>query len=823
MKLIRLELENFRQHLSTAIDFADGVTGIIGTNGSGKTTILEGIAWALYGSPALRGTNDSVRSKAAPGGAKATVSLSFDLGGAQYRVTRALDASKTGHATLEIDGRTLKTGTKEVNAAIAHLLGMDYQAFFTSFFTGQKQLEFMSTLEGRARAAAIGRMLGYDRLTKARDQANSDRLGLAREIEGLERGLADPEELKQRKKDAQSALAEAKKRLEGAEAAGRVAKESLDRLKPLKEASDQKSKRRDEVSHRLEIDRADAVRADERLAQLAKEADSLGKKVVEFDGLKAKAGQMLSDAGFHNLKELNEELSKLGELFKYESKRQGLVGRISAVEAGIKDLAAREKALGGAQDAQMRAQAAVEAAEALLAETDKKLQVSREARVAAIHSLDAQITQLTEQGKVLAAKRARIAEAGADGKCPTCERPLADELDTVLGNFDSQSKDIADRIAALNAEKSKLQSDDGGISELEKNRRNVAVQLDGLRKEKAAADAKVAELENVKRDLAARSADIDAVKAELERLPSGFDSTRYQSLQELKESLQPDRERAAALHGEIQRLPKLKSESAELANQVQAKQQEIAQSEKTLADIGFSENDHERLCREFDDASAQLSGALLSIERERGEVKSAGVVVAQVEREEEALKAKLQGLSAKRSERLHLQTLAEAFDKLRSELNDRIRPELESIASELLTEMTDGRYSTLEISDSYSAMIRDDGELKPVISGGEDDIVNLALRLAVSQMIADRAGQSFSLLVLDEVFGSLDDTRRDNVVALLQNLKNRFEQIIIITHIESIYDAVDNCIWVAFDEKTKTSRLVDRSTDVNAIPAGASL
>ena len=134
--------------------------------------------------------------------------------------------------------------------------------------------------------------------------------------------------------------------------------------------------------------------------------------------------------------------------------------------------------------------------------------------------------------------------------------------------------------------------------------------------------------------------------------------------------------------------------------------------------------------------------------------------------------------------------------------------------------MTDGRYNTLEINDSYSAVIRDDGELKPVISGGEDDIVNLALRLAVSQMIADRAGQSFSLLVLDEVFGSLDDARRDNVVALLQNLKNRFEQIILITHVESIHDAVDSCLWVEFDERTKTSRLVDRSIALDQIASG---
>ena len=326
MKLVRLELTNFRQHLSTAIDFADGVTGVIGPNGAGKSTVLEGVAWALYGSPALRGTNDSVRSKAAPGGAKAEVRLSFEIGGAQYKATRTLDASKTGHAVLEVDGRALRTGTKEVNAAVAHLLGMDYQAFFTSFFTGQKALEFMAALEGRARAAAIGRMLGYDRLTKARDQANTDRLGLSREIEGLEKGLPDPEELKERKKSAYAALSQAKKLLEDAEAASKTAQESVDKLKPLKEASDQKSKRREEVSRRLEIDRADVVRVQSRLADLAKEIEALKAKAVEFEGLKAKAIARLGDAGFRGLRELGEELKRLADLSEHESERQRLGG-----------------------------------------------------------------------------------------------------------------------------------------------------------------------------------------------------------------------------------------------------------------------------------------------------------------------------------------------------------------------------------------------------------------------------------------------------------------------------------------------------------------
>lgn len=823
MKLIRLELTNFRQHLAAAIDFADGVTGVIGPNGAGKSTVLEGVAWALYGSPALRGNNDSVRSKAAPGGAKASVSLSFELTGSIYKAYRTLDASKTGTAVLEADGRALRSGTKEVNAAIAELLGMDYHAFFTSFFTGQKQLQFMANLEGRDRATAISRMLGYDRLSKAREKANADRLGLDREIEGLTQGLANPEELKERKKEAQAALGASKKLLEEAETVSKARHDAMDKLKPLKEASDQKAKRHEELTRRLEFDRADIARSEARLKDMGAEIADLKTKRVEFDALRAKAISALAEAGFTSLKVLGEEIGRLAELSGFEGERQRIGGQISALDADIKVLQTRDKGLSDATGAQTRAQAALETAEALLEETDKKIQACRESRVAALHSLEARIGQFEAQATQVGAKRAQIEEAGAEGKCPTCERPLAEELPTVLGNFDSQSKEILGHIESLKAEKSKLEQDDAELAGLARSRESVAGQIEALRKEKSGADAKVAELGNARKELDVKSGQLTALQADLSKLPGGFDEKRLRELERLKESLQPDRERAMKLNGELERQPRVEAEAQDLEAHLQARLQQVGASEKSLAEIAFSQDDHGKLTQDYETVSTELTSALLAVEKQRGDFNTATAILGQVEREEESYKTRTKALEDKRSLRLHLYEVAKALEQLRAELNNRIRPELESIASELLSEMTDGRYSTLRIDDSYKAVIVDDGEEKPVISGGEDDIVNLALRLAVSQMIADRAGQALSLLVLDEVFGSLDDVRRDNVVSLLQNLKNRFEQIILITHVESIHDAVDNCLWVSFDEKTKTSRLIDRSMANEPTPAGGLL
>lgn len=62
--------------------------------------------------------------------------------------------------------------------------------------------------------------------------------------------------------------------------------------------------------------------------------------------------------------------------------------------------------------------------------------------------------------------------------------------------------------------------------------------------------------------------------------------------------------------------------------------------------------------------------------------------------------------------------------------------------------------------------------------------------------------------MLDEVFGSLDEGRRSNVLALLEKLRRRFEQIIIITHLDDIKDGVQHLIQVEYEESSGTAQVV---------------
>jgi exonuclease SbcC len=187
-------------------------------------------------------------------------------------------------------------------------------------------------------------------------------------------------------------------------------------------------------------------------------------------------------------------------------------------------------------------------------------------------------------------------------------------------------------------------------------------------------------------------------------------------------------------------------------------------------------------------------------------------VQSQVERTTEALLVydqKQAGLKSLRKELLVFDEADITLTEFRKSVNESIRPRIAELASEFLSELTEGRYNEVFMGVDFAPTVYDAGEIKSVISGGETDILHLCVRLALSQLLAERAGQTFNLLILDEVFGSLDTQRRQNVLQLLEKLSERFEQIIIITHMDDIRDAVDAVLDVRFNPDTGTAEVTE--------------
>jgi exonuclease SbcC len=280
--------------------------------------------------------------------------------------------------------------------------------------------------------------------------------------------------------------------------------------------------------------------------------------------------------------------------------------------------------------------------------------------------------------------------------------------------------------------------------------------------------------------------------------------------------LAPLNERVTRLSAQIDREPALAAEGARALHELAQVTSQLQQLQSRHDAANFSEEAFGQLRARVEAAATASHAADILVSGAAADEIAARDSLGHAERTRQEMERTQEAYARLVREKKVHDELDRAYSDLRTDLNAQLRPELSELASSFLTDLTDGRYSELELDDHYSTIVLEDGVPKPVISGGEEDISNLVLRLAISQMIAERAGQSFSLLVLDEVFGSLDEGRRRHVVDLLRHLQDRFEQVILITHIESVREELDRVIVVEYDEQTGASRV--RQSDATGSP-----
>jgi exonuclease SbcC len=128
-------------------------------------------------------------------------------------------------------------------------------------------------------------------------------------------------------------------------------------------------------------------------------------------------------------------------------------------------------------------------------------------------------------------------------------------------------------------------------------------------------------------------------------------------------------------------------------------------------------------------------------------------------------------------------------------------PELEESANHLLTRMTDGRMHvrldtqrekrTGGVAETLDILIGDELGTRSYesYSGGEAFRVNFAIRVALSQMLARRAGAQLRTLFIDEGFGTQDDSGRQRLVEAINSVQDQFDLLLVITHIDELRDA----------------------------------
>ena len=168
MRLLAVDISNYRVIRHAHLDLPDQIIGIIGPNGSGKSTIVEAISWALYGHQVARSGKEEIKASFARPSEDCQVDLSFEVKGERYRVIRRLvGKSEKSEAELFRGDSSESIGIAETRGAIESLLGLDWRGFLTSFLARQQELNALTDLAPAKRREHLAGMLGIERLDKA--------------------------------------------------------------------------------------------------------------------------------------------------------------------------------------------------------------------------------------------------------------------------------------------------------------------------------------------------------------------------------------------------------------------------------------------------------------------------------------------------------------------------------------------------------------------------------------------------------------------------------------------------------------------------------
>ncbi len=798
MQIERLRLQNFRQHEDTELVFGAGLTGIVGPNGAGKTTLLEAIAWAMYGIPAVRGTRDAIRRRGASPRATVKVELDIGLGAHHYRIVRTLAG-----AELFQDGEPdpIANSIQAVTERITRLVGMTQEEFFNTYFTSQKELAVMAAMKPTERAQFLSRVLGYEKLRTAQDRLREERSVLRGRLQALESGLPDPSEL-------DTAEHAAVGRIEAAEQSEVAAKAGLEANQKERSTVEPLWTLMQQLQERVQAMEGDLRLAEHKVQAARERFQGLDRQLVEANEARIRLEPLAQK--LQALPALRAEREGLDRQAEANADRQARQGQLEELKRTMSGLAARLSRLPTPEQLKL----ARDEQQALADQVTTAAAVAEERRTAWVRDLqDARSKRenLLDQYKELKEQHQRIQDAGAEGACPTCARPLGEEFDSVLGLLERQLQEVLfngqyfkKRIEQLESEPAELVAADEEVTRQE--RLSVEGAARAARLEAQAQEGPV--LQEEERKLKARIAELESAIA---KDAVAYDAVRHREVRQQLDALEPVALQAERLRTSAERAGALVGEAESAEKELTTLETQVKSLKSQMAELGYSEasfviarDSYQKVERE--QRSAELALARAGIERESAQESARSVMRRRAERAERE-----RAIDAARGEITLNTQLDEALRDLRTDLNTQLRPDLSELASGFLQQLTNGRYTELELDEDHVPVIVDDGEAKRVISGGEEDLANLALRLAISQMIAERAGQPLSLLVLDEIFGSLDEERRSAVMDLLRSLGDRFPQVILITHIESAREGFDRVIRVDLDPETRIAKVRDEA------------
>ncbi len=771
MLIKRLYLRNFRVYEDELdLELPPGLVGIYGPNGAGKSTLLEAILFTLWGK--ARTTRDQIRSAGV--GGDCVTEVEFEHEGHLYLVRRSLRGLNS-QVTVEAhcDGALMSTGTKDAERFVESVLGMDDAAFRASVFTEQKQLAAFSNQSPAERRRLVLQLLGITPLDGARDAARKDARDLTNDHDRLRNMLVDLEALETEAADSEARADAAKVAAE--EEAG-AAGAARDRAATAVAAFHAEDMRRQEYDSLV----VEGKGARQELDAASAEVETRGAELLELDALAA-------------------ELAGLDRVGAEADRTEQL---LDLVAAAARAALTAEQLAGGDRPPEPDDTAARTAA-------DRTGDLRAETAAAA-----ALLTSARAGARAAEQAAARSADLTGDGECPTCGQALGAAFETVR----------AHRLAELDQARRTVSELEQRAEHLAADSRRASQTSDRLARELEVERRVFAEWEQAER----RSADAHAERAAAwaraqsagagrvlpaEGRPAGLgDDVSADGLpphtqlataaDRLRAQVRAQRDaagRATGIRARLEGRPGLEAtlragreRMHEASSRVEVLREKVRALDfrRDALDTALTAREQAVAAEQVATACAHRAVVAAATEAERAAGARSRLA------EGRAQHAKLADLEL---EARHRARAADLLSEFRNTVVASVGPRLAVQAADLFGELTDREYEKIDVDpETYQLQIADGGRLYGLerFSGSEIDLANLALRVAISEHIHFQSGGSVGLLVLDEVFGPLDEDRKARMLLALERLKGRFRQVLVVTHDTEIKEQLPNAIEV---------------------------
>ncbi|MDI1495503.1 MAG: AAA domain containing protein [Cenarchaeum symbiont of Oopsacas minuta] len=787
MKIERLKLKNYRRYKDVEIEFPNGLIGIVGRNGVGKSTLLEAMGWCLYGGK-VRTNQDEIITTGVND--KCSVLLELIINDTPVKIEREVNKDGIVNVRLFLNNseKSTVTGSTAVGNYVANkLIKMNSRSFFNSIFAKQKELSVFSNMNVGERKTMIEKLLDISMVDKAHTNIRREKKSKSDNLEYILNQMKQVENIDDLNKELDEKILENnqhKKKYDGIREEITITHKSVQNAEIIFKNYKKKYEDNNKQCILFEKNKAKKQALDVRLNEVKESIQTATAAKQELEDLKPSIKKYYI---------VSNELKKIVHL---HAKRMQLDEKIAELNLCVTEIKNTNKILDNLTKKIHEMKNVTLDINSIKNDlrTMKKKHAKQNNELLIIQNV---LDTLKSNSKKERKEQKNLLKLGKESTCPTCKRPLTDHYDRVLQNTQKQ---IEDNEKKRKENENKKITMDRAIKSLNKKIKSH---------EKTLNDHDAKELKNntskTKFNLYKKHIEkLNTKKINLNKKINHHDGMNYSKtthnlITEKHKILEEKYERSIEIKNESKQIPALMKKQNHCINELKSINIKINKCEQVIKNIDFDQSKYDDITHKQSDLTKKyqkLKQDKISINADM-DIDSQSIKFLQ---EKISNIKKLQEEYSSINKNVNMLTLLENIIKdFRLDLISRIRPSLSHKTSVLLKTMTRGKYSTLELDSEYNIKITDGDQSFGIdrFSGGEIDLANLCLRIAISEELSERAGNSTGgFIALDEIFGSQDSERKINILEQLLVLSNQFNQILIITHIEDVREKLPFVLFI---------------------------